>query len=99
MALLDDVRACLHVSSNKTDAEIQIWIDAALANMRSCGVKEELLQPKSLGAMAKAAVVMYVKANYGYDNSEAPRFQQAYDSTVISLLNSKANEYLFPEEE
>jgi len=98
MALIDDVRSCLHVSSDKTDVEIQMWIDSAIDDMRRCGVKESLLNPSTMNSLAKSAVVMFTKARYGFDNSEADRFESWYQATLASLLNSKANEYLFPDE-
>jgi hypothetical protein len=48
--------------------------------------------------MVRSAVVCYVKANYGFDNAEAPRFTSTYKSILAALLNSKANEYIYPEE-
>jgi hypothetical protein len=81
-----------------TDAEIQMWIDAAKCDMRRCGVKQELLVEETMSSLAKSAVVCFVKGQYGYDNSEAPRFLDSYRIMVTGLLNSKANEYLFPED-
>jgi len=94
MALIDDVRSCLRVTSEMTDAEIQMWIDAAIADMARCGVKEDLLVQESMNSLAKSAVVCFVKAQYGYDNSEAPRFQESYRMMLAGLLNSSSNEYL-----
>lgn len=98
MALLDEVRTSLRVVSDMTDTEIQMWIDAAIADMTRCGVKSELLDEGDLSPLAKSAVTCYVKANYGYDNAEAPRFMEAYTMLLAGLLNSKSNEFLFPED-
>ena len=68
-----------------------MWIDAALADMRRVGVREELLLDASPAALVKAAVVCYVKANYGYDVEERPQFEASYRRLVVSLLNSDAN--------
>ena len=62
MALIDDVRQCLRVTSEMTDAEIRMWIDAAVADMARCGVKEDLLVQESMNSLAKSAVVCFVKA-------------------------------------
>lgn len=99
MALIDDVRVCLRVTSSLTDSEIQMWIDAAIADMARCGVKEELLYEPTMNSLAKSAVVCFVKGQYGYDNSEAPRFLESYQMMLAGLLNSKSNEYLFPSED
>lgn len=99
MALLDDVRGCLHITSTLMDAEIQMWIDAALADMRRCGVKAELLVPETMNSLAKSALTCFVKGHYGYDNSEAPRFLESYRAMLAGLLNSRSNEYLADDEE
>lgn len=96
MALLDDVRKSLRVVSDMTDDEIQMWVDAAIADMLRCGVKSELVDEKAMSPLAKSAVTCFVKAQYGYDNAEAPRFQESYRMMLAGLLNSKSNEYLFP---
>lgn len=97
MALIDDVRQCLRVTSTLTDAEIQMWIAAALADMRRCGVHDELLVEETMCPLAKSAVTCFVKAQYGYDNNEAERFLESYRMMLVGLLNSKANDYLFPD--
>ena len=97
MALIDDVRTCLRVTRTATDAEVRMWIDAAKADMRRCGVHDSLLVEETMSSLAKSAVVCFVKGQYGYDNSEAPRFLESYRMMLAGLLNSKANEYLFPD--
>lgn len=99
MALLDEMRVRLRVTTNLTDAEIQDEINAAIADMRRVGIKEHLLDAENPGALVKHAIALYCKAYYGADNAnERPQFIAAYERTVCDLLNSKANEYLFPEE-
>jgi hypothetical protein len=100
VSLLDDARVAVRVTSTATDSELQMWVDAAIADMRRCGVRDELLDEESetFDPMVRSAVVCYVKANYGFDNAEAPRFTSTYKSILAALLNSKANEYIFPEE-
>lgn len=98
MALLDDARMCVRVSSVATDAELQMWIDAAIEDMRRCGIKDALLDPSTMNSLAKSAVICFVKANYGYDNAEADRFMASYNVMLTGLYNSQSNEYLFPEE-
>lgn len=99
MALLDEMRIRLRVTSELTDAEIQDEINAALADMRRVGIKEHLLDVENPDVLVKHAIALYCKAYYGYDNAnERPQFIVAYERTVCDLLNSKANEYLFPEE-
>lgn len=100
MSLLDDARVAVRVTSTATDAELQMWVDAAIADMRRCGVRDELLDEgaETFDPMVRSAVVCYVKANYGYDNAEAPRFTATYKAILAALLNSRANEYIYPGE-
>lgn len=92
MALLDEVRTWLRVSADVYDAEIATLIESALTDMRRVGVREELLDPDSLYPLAKKAVMVYAKAQFGFDNKEADRFMLSYQQTVADLLNSSANE-------
>ena len=91
MALIDDVRVSLRVVSDMTDVEVQGLIDAAIQDMRRVGVRDRLLS-EPMNALAKCAVVMFCKANYGFDNSDSDRYWQRYDWAVRSLMNSSANE-------
>jgi hypothetical protein len=38
--------------------------------------------------LIKRAIVLYAKASYGWDNQEAPRFQNSYDLLKASLTLS-----------
>lgn len=99
MSLLDDMRERVRVTSTATDAEIDDEIYAAIYDMRRCGVKEALLDSEHPHPLVKHGISMYVRAYYGMDNAtERPQFIAAYERVLCDLLNSKANEYLFPEE-
>lgn len=94
MALLDDIKMVLRVRTDALDAEVAMLIDAAKADMIRVGVREELVNPKSESAMnplVKQAIALYAKANFGFDNGEAERFNSSYRQTVCDLMNSKAN--------
>ena len=91
MALLDDVRMAVRVTSEATDAELQTLIDFALDDMRRAGVRDTLLDADAPSPMAKMAVIQWAKSAYGYDNAEAERFQLSYTDIVRSMLNSSYN--------
>lgn len=105
MSLLDDVKVALRVGHDATDSEVEDLIAAAVFDMANKGVSITWLgtDPMSpdfsivdldefaLPVMAKRAIVTYAKANYGYDNDEAKRFMDSYDSMVCSILNSRFN--------
>lgn len=88
MALMDDVKVALRVKSDATDPEIRSLINAALSDMERVGVGSEYLDELSIDPIAKSAVILFCKARYGYDNSEASRFEESYRQTVIDLINS-----------
>ena len=95
MTLLSDIKVAVRVSSPATDTEIEMWINAALADMERVGIRKELLEfedDEHFGtSLVKAAVTCYVKANYGYDVEERAQFEDSYRRIVCGLLNSQAN--------
>ena len=91
MALLDDVRVSLRVTSTMTDVEVSGLIAAAIADMRRVGVRDGLLAEEGMDPLAKAAVLLFCKANYGFDNSESAMYFERYKWAVRALMNSSAN--------
>lgn len=85
MALLDEVKVALRVTSDAFDTEIQGLIEAAKRDLNRVGVDEALVDSDPL---AKMAVVLFAKSRFGYDNSDASRFEDAYRQTVVDILNS-----------
>lgn len=95
MALIDEVRSSLRVVSDMTDAEIDAYIEAAIAEMRRVGVSDELLHRESLDPLAKSAVIMYCKANYGFDSAMGITFWNWFNNTVTALKLSRADETIY----
>ena len=94
MALLDDIKESLRVKTDSLDGEIGMLIDAALYDMERAGVNPALLERVDddiANGFVKQAVTAWCKANFGYDNPEAQRFEGVYDRILNSLLNSKEN--------
>lgn len=92
MTLIEEARTVERVVSEMTDVEIQVLIDAAMDDMRRVGIREALLSQEGMAPLAHYAVLMFVKANYGHDDSEHDKWQQRYRWAVTALMNSKANE-------
>lgn len=89
MALIDDVRKNLRISSTAYDtAEITPLIDACKIDLKNAGVSETKIDTPD--ALVTRAIVLYCKANFGYDDN-AERFQRAYEALKISL--ALAGEY------
>lgn len=95
MTLLAETKLALRVVSDVYDQEVRTLIDAALYDMERVGVNPALLDADELddggNAFVKHAVLAYCKANFGYDVSEAGRFDDAYRRIVCDLLNSAEN--------
>ena len=93
--LYDSVRDAVRVSSTKYDSEVYDIIAAAIDDMLTKGVSPLWMGDDidALPALVKQAVVVYAKANFGFDmdNDEAKRFLAAYESIVCTLLNSEHN--------
>jgi len=84
MALIDDVKLALRVTSVDFDTEIQDLIDSAKADLRLSGVTD----PDETDPLIKRAITVYCKAHFGYDNPEADRFQRSYDLLKMHLALS-----------
>lgn len=74
--MLESVKVALRVTTNEPGiiAEIQDLIDSALLDLSMAGITV-----LSSDALIKRAIITYCKANYGYDNKEADRFQKSYE--------------------
>ena len=92
MALLDDIKKSLRVTTDALDAEVDMLIGAALYDMERVGVNPALLDADDLeNPYVKSAVTAYCKAHFGYDNTEATRFDDTYHRIVCDLMNSSEN--------
>ena len=91
--LYESVRNALRISSTKFDSEVYGIIGAAIKDMLVKGVSPTWMGDDldGLPDLAKQAIVVYAKANFGYDNEEAERFHKVYDSIVCTILNSSHN--------
>lgn len=88
MALLDDVKLALRISSSAFDSEINDLIEAARADLKLSGVLAEKAEAETPDVLIKRAIVTYVKANFGWDNPDAERLQQSYDMLKAHLTLS-----------
>lgn len=94
MALKDDIKLTLRLKSDAFDSEVDMLVDAAKADMIRVGVRAELVNPddeRNMNPLVKQAIACYAKARFGYDNTEANRFDRSYHQTVTDLMNSDAN--------
>lgn len=83
MALIDDVKDSLRVDGNDLDGEISDLISAAKADLKLSGVLESKITDTD--PLIKRAITVYVKANFGWDNSDADRFTKSYEMLKMHL--------------
>lgn len=88
MSLIDDVKVALRVTTDAFDPEVEMLVEAALRDLERVGIPGELLVDGPTDPLVRAAVCMYAKAHFGFDNSEAPRFDESYRQIVKDVLNS-----------
>jgi uncharacterized phage protein (predicted DNA packaging) len=90
MAMLDDVKKALRISLTTTafDGEVTDLIAAARDDLRLSGTLETKVNDDT-DTLIKRAITVYCKANFGYDNADAARFQESYDSIKRHLTLSQ----------
>lgn len=72
--LIDDVKQVLRISNTAYDVEITDLIEACKLDLKLAGV----LTISETDKLIKRAILVYVKANFGYDNPDADRLLKAY---------------------
>lgn len=85
--MLEDIKDRLRASGTDSNDEIEELIEAAKADLILSGVnKNKILDNDPL---IKRAVILYCKANFGYDDPKiAERFEKAYNSLKHHLTLS-----------
>ena len=89
MALIDDVKLALRITNSAFDSEVQDLIAAARDDLKLSGVAKEKADATDPDPLIKRAIITYVKAHFGYDNTEAERFQRSYDMLKAHLTLSQ----------
>lgn len=84
MDLLQKVKAALRLTTDDEgiNEEVQTLIAAAKADLLSTGIGLEN------DPLFELAVMIYCKANFGFDNPEAERFFDAYESIKHKMMNT-----------
>lgn len=86
MALLDDTREALRITGEDFDEEIKDLIDAAKADLALSGAKN--IDPDA-DPLAKRAIILYAKSNFGLSNPNMEQYQRSYDRLKILLGTSR----------
>jgi uncharacterized phage protein (predicted DNA packaging) len=77
MALLDDVKQALRISSSAFNTEITDLITAARHDLRLSGVLPTLASATNPDPLIKRYITTYVKANFGMDNPDSEKLMHA----------------------
>jgi hypothetical protein len=77
MALIDDVKVVLRITSTAFNTEINDLILSAKADLGLSGVLDDTILDSD--ALIKCAITTYCKANFGWDNPDAEKLQHSYE--------------------
>lgn len=85
MALLDDVKKALRVTTNAYDAELNDLIESAKVDLGIAGV----IIPESSSKVVETAIKTYCKMNFGTPNPAMWEiFKKSYDEQKAQMSNS-----------
>lgn len=76
MAILDDVKLSLRVSNAAYNTEVTDLIAAAKLDLEITGIDSAKITDTD--SLIKRAIILYCKANFGYDNKDADRLMESY---------------------
>lgn len=88
MALLDDIKVAMRITTNAFDRELHDLIAAAQSDLKLSGVAPTKAE-NDADPLIRRAIITYVKANFGWDNPEAERFAKSYDMLKAHLTLSQ----------
>ena len=75
--MLENVKTALRIRNTSFDGEIEDLIDAARHDLALSGVLVEKTESDDDPLIIRA-IITYCKANFGYDNPDADRFEKSY---------------------
>ena len=88
--MLNKVKTALRINNNAYDEEILGLINACKKELELCGIVLSNLSADD--EMITQAIILYCKANFGFDNNEAQRFSESYNLLKAFLCTNQ--EYL-----
>ena len=89
-------RAALRINHTRLDDEIKDIISAARADLPLEGIRRDKVCDED-DPLIKRAISAYVKAEFGLDNADAPKYRESYEMLKRKLTLS--DEYLETREE
>ena len=94
MALADEVKLALRVTSSAYDDEVEALIAAAKDDLLLSGVSYTALEAVAPDALVKRAIVLYCKAEFGLDNPDSDKYMRSFHALETHLALS--SEYQEP---
>lgn len=86
--MIESIKTALRISNTAFDTEINDLIAAARADLRLSGILESKVNDDT-DQLIKRAIIIYVKANFGWNNPDAERLQQSYNMLKCHLALSQ----------
>ena len=83
MALIDNCKTALRVTTNAYDSEIQEYIDSAKLDLGIAGVEV----PEPSDALVNKAVMTYVRMSFG-SPANYDKLKASYDEQKAQLMNA-----------
>lgn len=80
MALIDDVRVALRITTTTFDSELTILIDSAKKDLGIAGV----VLPETLDSICNVAIITYCKIHFGNPDN-ADKLKASYDEQKAQL--------------
>lgn len=80
MALIDDVKVALRITSENFDSELTMLIDSAKTDLGIAGV----VLPETLDAICNVAIITYCKIHFGNPDN-ADKLKASYDEQKAQL--------------
>lgn len=96
--LLKEIRSNIRINNMEFDDEIRELMKTAIEDLKTSGIASSYFNEDELRPMLKTAIRTYCKANFGYDNPDAPRLQESYELQKQKLAVSH-HEYRKSEED
>ncbi|GJM84315.1 hypothetical protein HMSSN139_68110 [Paenibacillus sp. HMSSN-139] len=90
MAMLDSVKSALRISQSNLvfDEEVSDLIAAARNDLRISGVLSVKVEDDT-DALIKRAIIVYCKANFGFDNPDAEKLTESFNMLKAHLTLSQ----------
>jgi hypothetical protein len=85
--MLDTVKLALRINNNAYDVEINNLIKACLKELELAGIASSNINRTD--EMIIQAITLYCKSFFGYDNTEAERYKNSYESLKTFLCTNE----------